>query len=186
MAESEKYLETHEKLNFSAMFIVESGIKLVNDAGYDALTKKLREQWGVQLWVIPRINDDRYLALFRIKRSGINYDIHLLLFRKFIPYQYGYWVIKYTETQWSGGNIGCRFLVTRAKEDNSTNEIITTSEKFAEVIDLGGGVSMEFPTNDARLIYDMEPYKYHNAYNLTKLYGARSHINSNKEYEIDK
>lgn len=148
------------RLAEAARWVVQEGCELVATAGSDEVRKVLIKRWACQLWVEPRLDDGRYLALIRIKGAGISYDIHCLQRAVSSGELYEYWLFKVAAESWTSEQNRCHFLVARTKHVKSRREIIHESETFFSTFPAQGRPIIILPISNLQLLYDMQAWLF--------------------------
>lgn len=166
-----------KNLDSAAVWVIEKGIPTFYDSGKKGIHRRLVDDWGVQIWVDPWVETDRYLAQFRIKARGIHYDIHNLYREKSEAYFYEFWIIKVAAEDWAGTKNRSEFIITRAKDIRGQREIIKRGDQFISTYTTDSGSEVSLPTDDLELLYDMQAWLYPESY-------INSDIN-NKKVSID-
>lgn len=157
-----------ENMNSAGHWMIREGISTFADGGKEAVHRKLVDDWGVQIWVDPWIETDRYLAQFRIKARGINYDIHNLHREKVGDDFYEFWIIKVAAKEWSGERDRSIFFVTKTQDVYGQREIVKESDQFIEsysVVD----TLISLPLDDMKLLYDMQAWLFPENYKNSDL-----------------
>ncbi|WP_157957904.1 hypothetical protein [Aliidiomarina celeris] len=161
-----------ENMKSAGRWTISEGVSTFDDGGKDAIQRKLIYDFGVQLWVDPWIETDRYLAQFRIKARGINYDIHNLYREEVDEEFYEFWLIKVAARDWSGENARSVFFVTRTSDIYGQREILVESEQFIESY-LVAGQEIQLPLDDMELLYDMQAWLFPDNYQNSDLKNKR-------------
>ncbi len=178
----EKKME--KNLISSALWIVENGYSVFKNEGDEAIHRKLIDTWGVQLWVKPRLDDDRYISLFRIKARGINYDIHCLLRAKVGDDIYEYWLMKVYSKSWANVEDQSIFLITKGKGISTPREIIKKSDTFFNSYQIDNNHTITLPTEDLQLLYDIEAWNFPESYKNSTINKHQVVIDENGKYRV--
>ena len=157
-----------ENMNSAGHWIIREGVNTFSDGGKEAIHRKLVDDWGVQIWVDPWVETDRYLAQFRIKARGINYDIHNLHREKVGDVFYEFWLIKVAAKEWSGERDRSAFFVTKTDDVYGKREIVKESDQFIESYS-GGNKLIRLPLDDMELLYDMQAWLFPGNYKNSDL-----------------
>lgn len=170
----------------AALWLVENGITLFKQKGQEALTRHLLDRWHVQLWTRPRIDDGRYLALFRIKARGINYDIHNA-YRTIIDREiYEFWVFKVAADDWSGAVSRSEFLLARTSDVAGFRIIERRMSEFTSRIPLEAGGILGLPLDDLRLLYDLQSWHFPDQYRTAGLDQTKVTLEAPGQYRLTK
>ncbi|RUO17975.1 hypothetical protein CWE08_12125 [Aliidiomarina iranensis] len=161
-----------ENMKSAGRWIISEGVSTFDDGGKGAIHRKLIDDFGVQIWVDPWIETDRYLAQFRIKARGINYDIHNLYREEVDEEFYEFWLIKVAARDWSGEHARSVFFVTRTSDIYGQREILVESEQFIESY-LVAGQEIQLPLDDMELLYDMQAWLFPDNYQNSDLKNKR-------------
>lgn len=157
-----------ENMESAGRWVVREGISTFAGGGKEAIHRKLVDEWGVQIWVVPWVETDRYLALFRIKARGINYDIHDLYREKIGNDFYEFWLIKVAAEGWSGERDRSVFFVTRSKDIFGKRDILEQSDQFIESYSVEGEF-IRLPLGNMQLLYDMQAWLFPENYKESAL-----------------
>ncbi len=182
MPEDNLDARVEQKLMAASEWLVVNGIATFNASGQDGLFRRLLDGWGVQLWVEPNIDDDRFLARFKIKGRGIYHDIHKLYRAEAGTTAVEYWIVKISSREWSSIPPQTQFLLVEAPDPDGTRRIIHRSERFFYHFDVPGAFSFSLPLNDRRMIYDMEPWRFVRNYAGTPLADRRIDVDKNGNF----
>ena len=144
----------------AARWVVQEGCELLAIVGSEEVRKVLARRWACQLWVEPRLDDGRYLALIRIKGAGINYDIHCLHRVLSVGEVCEYWLFKVAAESWTSEQSRSYFLVARAKDVKSRREIIHESALFFSAFPAQGQQILRLPVSNLQLLYDMQAWLF--------------------------
>ena len=155
-------------MKLASLWIIEDGIQVFTEKGKDGLHRKLVDEWGVQIWVDPWVESERYLALFRIKARGINYDIHNLFREKVGGLIYEFWLVKVSGTSWSGEGDRSVFLITEAEEIFGKRKVLKSSDQVIQDYQIGN-VSIQLPIKNMELLYDMQAWLFPENYKYSDL-----------------
>jgi len=158
-----------ENMKLSSLWIVKEGVSVFFRDGKNGLHRKLVDEWGVQIWVDPWVETDRYLAQFRIKARGINYDIHNLHRETVGGDYYEFWLIKVAAKPWSGEVNRSVFLITKTKEIYGAREIVKQSNQFLGKYQVEEGEEITLPVDDLELLYDMQAWLFPENYRNSDL-----------------
>lgn len=126
--------------------------------GKKPIWRHLVDHWFVQLWVEPRVSDDRYLALFRIKSNGVYFDV--LKFAEFGKGEFVFsaWVYKIHGEEWADQENTSIFVLTRRAGDNT--EIVVKESSFSTFESTLPGEVRSRIAYDNRTLYDLEPWNF--------------------------
>lgn len=167
----------------AAYWMVQKGLMIIDQSGLAGVKKDLISRWSCQLWVEPRIDDGRYLVLFRIKGGGIFYEIHCLQ-RREIGAIYEYWLLKITAEKWSTETTRAEFLVTKTDRLAGVRQLLRQGNQFFDSYEIGGQMVVELPLDDLRLLYDMQPWRFPENYKRTKLVRTEVRLNEDGIYSL--
>ncbi|WP_087021216.1 hypothetical protein [Thaumasiovibrio subtropicus] len=149
-------------------WVIQEGIKTYREGGKEALWRKLADTWAVLSWTGPWIETDNYLAQFRIKARGINYQIHNLYREEVGGVYYEFWLIKVLAKDWSGERPRSVFYVAKANDTNGEREILVESDQFIGSYTVAGN-TIHIPIDNKRLLYILQAWDYPDAYRETNL-----------------
>jgi hypothetical protein len=184
---STKEIQNHhsatEDLSKAAHWLIENGIQFHYISGDDLLRKKLVQEWAVQLWAKPQINDERFIAMFRIKAYGIYYSIQILHRKKIDNEFFEYVLIQTSAKEWALPWEKSWFLVTSATDLKGTRVILKEEEVFFEEYETGKSENFSLPITDLQILYDMLAWMYPDSY-PDYLRKKEVYINQNKEYTV--
>lgn len=172
-----------KNLMSSALWIVENGYFFLKNEDDEAIHRKLIDTWGVQLWVKPRLDDGRYISLFRIKGRGISYDIQCLLRAKIGGNIYEYWLMKVYSRSWAEAEDQSIFLIAKGAEIFSLRKIIKKSNVFFDSYQIDNSHSIRLPTEDLQLLYDLEAWNFPESYKNSTINKRQVVIDENGKYK---
>lgn len=176
--DDDKYkMKMMENMTSASLWIIQDGINVFSEKGKNGIHRKLVDEWGVQIWVDPWVETERYLAQFRIKARGINYDIHNLYREKAGRYFYEFWLIKIAAKSWSGESDRSIFYMTKTTDIYGHREILETSDQFFDSYKVDNRV-IRLPTNNLELLYDMEAWLFPDNYRESDLKDRKVVMNS--------
>lgn len=149
------------------------------------MNNQIIDQFGVQLWASPVVTNGGPPIIYFLKARGIHFDVkHLLTFQR-EGYVLEYWVtLVGPGTRWAQVDFSTTFQVIRMTDKDTPREILYTSDTFSRVIAIPGYDDIEIPIDDARLIYEMNPTAFTDAYAGTELAGVRAYIDDDGAYQI--
>ncbi len=157
-----------KNMKVAGRWIISDGVRTFSTGGKNAIHRKLVDDWGVQIWVDPWVETDRYLAQFRIKARGIHYDIHNLHREKIDNGIYEFWLIKVAAREWSGEHERSVFFITKTRETYGQREILKESDQFIESYSVGEK-EIRLPLDDMELLYDMQAWLFPDNYKNSDL-----------------
>lgn len=160
-------------MELASTWIIEDGISSYYLDGVEKIKRRLIDDWGVQIWVDPWVDADRYIAQFRIKSRGINYDIHSLYRERVDRKFYEFWVSKISAKEWSGEKPRSVFFVTKADDIRGKRMIVDRSDTFIENYKVSDEYQVSFPIENLEVIYDMQPWLFPENYKGTSLSGVK-------------
>ena len=174
-----------DRLNEVSVFLVREGIKYYYDLGGESLRDKLREEYAIQLWVDPIIDDaeSSYLTRFEIKARGFQYSITNLHREKHGNDFYEFWVVNVYGANWTPMTEEDQhsiFYVTKTSDSKGEREVIQESNQFIPSFTVGEK-KIIFPTDDETL-YQLQAWKYPKSYENSDLDNVKI-ILKNGEYE---
>lgn len=174
-----------ENMRLASVWLIEEGIKVFSSKGKEGLHRKLVDEWGVQLWIDPWVETKDYLAQFRIKARGINYQIINLHREKVGDDLYEFWIVKIVTKPWSGESNRSVFFITKASEVYGQREIIKESDQFIEGYEVNGQV-ITFPTKDLKLLYEMEAWAFPENYKDSDLKDIKVIVDGDGNFKKEK
>lgn len=155
-------------LQQASLWLIEDGVKVFSEKGKDGLHRKLVDDWGVLLWIDPWVETEDYLAQFRIKARGINYQI-LNMHRESVDNSlYEIWVVKIVAKPWSGEKNRSMFYVTETNEKFGSRKIIEKSNQFIDSYSVNGK-KVSIPTDDLNVLYELEAWEFPDNYRESNL-----------------
>lgn len=155
-------------MELASVWMIEEGVNVYSKSGKEGLEDKLFE-WGVQLWVDPWVEEDPYLAQFRIKGRGINYTIHNLYREKIGNSYYEYWLNKIVPSNWSGETQRSVFFITKTSDIYGFRKIIKRSDQFIENYRLINGIEFILTTTNKRILYILSAWNFPENYKNSEL-----------------
>ncbi|MFN3144071.1 MAG: hypothetical protein ACE368_01880 [Paracoccaceae bacterium] len=87
-------------LNRASEWVIRNGRFVLSQRGYDFLFDKLIDDFPVQLWVEPFVDEGDHIADFRLKLGGYYYDLETIDERSISGTVYEYWVIHIRSADW--------------------------------------------------------------------------------------
>lgn len=156
-------------LDAASRWLIEEGILTYTKLGKAGLHRKLVGEWGVLLWVDPWIESEHYLAQFRIKARGINYDIHNLHRKQVGNRYFEFWVSKIVAKDWSGEETRSVFYVVETDDRFGARTIVLKSDQFIEEYQVEGEKRISLPTGDLNLLYKLEAWAFPQNYRNSEL-----------------
>ncbi|WAC21843.1 hypothetical protein OVA24_10655 [Luteolibacter sp. SL250] len=174
--------KARQALEESSEWLVRKGIAVFRKDGAAAVGKFLAAEWGVQLWVAPKVGEGRALAHFRTKFRGIKHQV-ICVSRIEEAGIEEFWVIKEFAEEWAGGGESCRFVLVKAGILDGDREILSISNSFGEA---GGAnaAAARLSATDARVVHDLEPYRYSKEYAGSRFEGLRSEADGKGGYRF--
>jgi len=76
------------------------------------------------------------------------------------------------------------FWVVKMTTSDQPREVLYESDVFTDTIVLAGHETITIPIDNSRLMYELIPATYRDAFKGTSLEGVRADINGNGEYVI--
>lgn len=147
-------------LESAALWLVQNGIAFLAVHNGRALNSKLINDFGVQSWVTPTVDQEQGTAHFSIKSRGIQYEIHEL-YRETVGHAlYEFWIFKVSTTAWSGMDPHMAFLIASAVGPTDIREIVRVSDQFIPSYQTDDGTIVTIPTTDARILYAMQAWLF--------------------------
>ncbi len=173
-----------ENLQQASLWLIEDGVKVFSEKGKDGLHRKLVDGWGVLLWVDPWVETEDYLAQFRIKARGINYQI-LNMHREDVGNSlYEIWAVKIVAKSWSGEKNRSMFYVTETDDKFGSRKIVEKSDQFIDTYSVNGkGISI--PTDDLNVLYELEAWKFPDNYRDSNLKNKKVVMDSSGKIEYE-
>jgi hypothetical protein len=157
-----------ENMKLASVWVIEEGVPVYESAGKEGVFRKLLDEWSVQLWVEPWVEDEKYLAQFRFRARGIRYQTLNLYREKVGDYYYEFWFNRITGEGWSGERMRTEFFITRTRGIAESREIMERSDQFIESFEVGDRKIL-FPISSAELVYELEPRLYPENYKNSQL-----------------
>lgn len=158
-------------LSSAGDWIIQNAHFVLKNQGEVSLKRHLLDVSSVQLWVQPRVDDGRYIALFRIKARGIHHNIQCLMRISLGTVIYEYWIKKIHSENWAGVKNNTIFVITKSNDIAAHREIVMQTDKYIEAYKIDEKSVLKLPTENLQLLYDMEvwnfPENYKNA-NINK------------------
>lgn len=148
------------------------------------MNNQIIDQFGVQLWASPVVGNGGLPILYFLKARGIYFDVkHLLSFQRG-DQVLEYWVTLISGTDWAGVAPDVSFRLVRMMDRDTPREIIHHSNRFSQTIPVHAAAPVEIPVDDARLIYELSPAAFAEAYAGSVLEGRQAYIDDTGEYRI--
>ena len=173
-----------DRLNNASRWLIEDGVSTYLEKDHRYLKSYLIDQYKVNLWVTTAVDTERFLALFKIKARGINYDIQSLHREIRGNATYEFWIIRVSSASWANVDGFCRFYVTTSDSAVSKRTIIEESQQFIPSIALKDGSKIDFPIDDMQVLYDLDAWWYPESYEGTEVPLERIEELGNGEYRF--
>ena len=157
-----------KNLQEASEWLIEHGINVFSEKGKSAIHRKLVDEWGVLLWIDPWIDEQGYLAQFRVKARGINYqiiDLHKELINGSI---YEFWVVKIVAKPWSGETNRSMFYLTSSQSKSGKRAIVDKASQFTNSYQVNGQ-EFTLPIDDLEFLYKLEAWEFPENYQNSSL-----------------
>jgi hypothetical protein len=163
-------------LKLASIWLIEEGVLTYRKSGKKGIHRKLIDEWRVQIWTDPWIESERYIDGFWIKARGIYHDV-INLHRETLPSGfYEFWVVKVSGKDWSGVGNSASFYVTRTDDIYGRRQILEESETFIPIFSVDAQTTISFPTNDPKILYELEAWLYPEHFCNTDIRNFRTEI----------
>lgn len=163
--DNEFYKEKMKKnMGLASIWLIEEGVSAYAKGGKQALHRKLVDEWGVLLWIDPWVETEDYLAQFRIKARGINYQILNLHRNEIAGELYEFWIVKVVAKPWSGETNRSVFYVAKTDGVYGRRQILKTSDQFFDAFRVVDENVIRFPIDSLKLRYEMEAWEFPDNY----------------------
>ena len=181
------YIEQAQKdLQLASIWLIEEGVLTFRDSGKEGIHRKLLDEWGVQIWVDPWIESERYIDAFWIKARGINHDI-INFHRENLPSGiYEFWVVMIDGADWSGVGSSAKFYVTRADDIYGRRTILQSSDLFIEEYAVNEKTIIKFPKEDPEVLYELDPRRYPDSFVNSDIKDTEAILKEDGSIEITK
>lgn len=173
-----------KNLQEASEWLIGHGIEVVSEKGKSAIHRKLVDEWGVLLWVDPWIDEDGYLAQFRIKARGINYQIINLHKEQIGGTIYEFWVVKVVAKPWSGEKNRSMFYLTSTQSKSGTRSIVDKTDQFGSSYRING-YELSLPIDDVDLLYKLEAWEFSDNYQNSSLPDKKVIMDRNGNIELE-
>ena len=159
--DDEYYIKkAQEDLHFASIWLIEEGVLTYRISGKEGIHRKLVDEWGVQIWVDPWIESDRFIDAFWVKARGINHRV-INFHRESLPSGiYEFWVVKIDGKDWSGVGSSADFHVTRTDDVFGRRVILESSDQFMPEYAVDDKTSIRFPVDDPEVLYELQAWRY--------------------------
>lgn len=151
-------------LNTASEWLIQNGVQSFQKGGKEAISRKLFDDWGVQLWVDPWIESERYINGFWIKARGIHHNVLDLHRERVGDNLYEFWVVQISGEEWSGIESNSVFYVTKTDSKHGAREILKKSETFIGAFEVDEKHTITFPKDDIRILYELRAWDFHESY----------------------
>lgn len=165
-----------KNLSSASLWLIEKGVYTFNLSGKEGIHRKLVDEWGVQIWVDPWIESERYIDGFWIKARGINHEIINFYREKVGSYLYEFWVVKINGEAWSGVDKDVNFYIARTEKVYGKRTIIQSSNKFIEEYQVPGEKVILFPKDDPRVLYELQAWLYPDSYENSDIASIKAEL----------
>lgn len=158
-----------KNLNAASIWLIEEGVHTFNKSGKNGIHRKLVDKWGVQIWVDPWIESERYINGFWIKARGINHEVinfHREIYQGVI---YEFWVVKVDGKEWVDVKSRAEFHVVKTDKKYGKREILKSSNQFIEKYNIVEGYSIKFPQDNLQILYELQAWLYPENYKNSDL-----------------
>lgn len=174
-----------KNLNAASIWLIEEGVHTFKKSGKNGIHRKLVDEWGVQIWVDPWIESERYVDGFWIKARGINHEVINFYREMHQGFMYEFWVVKVDGKEWADVKSRADFYVVKTDAVYGKREILKASDQFIEEYEVVGGYSIKFPQNDLQILYELQAWLYPSNFEKSKLKDKKLTMDSsgNIEYE---
>lgn len=170
-------------LQEASEWLIGNGIEVFSDKGKSAIHRKLVDEWGVLLWIDPWIDEHGYLAQFRVKARGINYQIINLHKEQIEGIIYEFWVVKVVAKPWSGETTRSMFYLTSTQSKSGKRSIVEKTDQFWSSYQING-YEFALPIDDIELLYKLEAWEFPDNYQNSSLPDKEVIMDSNGNIEL--
>ncbi|WP_299394866.1 hypothetical protein [Pelagibius sp.] len=178
--------KAQKHLQLASIWLIEEGVLTFRESGKEGIHRKLVDEWGVQIWVDPWIESDRYINAFWIKARGINHDI-INFHRERLPSGiYEFWVVKIDGKDWSGVGSSANFHVARTDDIYGRRVILESSDQFIQEYTVDDNTSISFPVDDPRILYELQAWRYPENFENSDIDETRAEMKSDGSIELIK
>lgn len=162
-----------KNLNLASVWLIEQGVHTFKQSGKSGIHRKLIDEWGVQIWVDPWIESERYVDGFWIKARGINHEVINLYREIHESIIYEFWVVKVDGKEWADVESRTEFYVVKADTVYGKRKILKSYDQFIEEYEVVGGYSIKFPQDDLQVLYELQAWLYPESYRNSDLKNKR-------------
>lgn len=174
-----------KNLNLAAVWLIEEGVYTFKKSGKEGISRKLIDEWGVQIWVDPWIESERYIDGFWIKARGINHEVINFYREKHQGFIYEFWMVKVDGEEWSGVESRAAFYVVKTDEVYGKREILKTNNQFIKEYAANDGYLIKFPQNDLQVLYEMQALLYPENFEKSKLKNRKVVMDSSGNIKVE-
>lgn len=167
-----------DRLDVAAAWLIEFGTNMAVVSSHDIFWREIYRKFKVLMWVGSRVNDGRYRALFRIKDSGINYDIYNICDVTSGAVIRELWIAKVIGQGWFYMENYTKFYIVDKLNGTEDRKIHSVYFDYLSVVNDNKNINISNP----RDIYDMNPYLFPKSYAMSDLYNFSAVIDDNHEY----
>ncbi|BCE01743.1 hypothetical protein [Marinicellulosiphila megalodicopiae] len=153
-------------LNNSTQELILNGEDYYKKIGFSNLRKKMRDEFGTQLWAEPIIEEDDGIVNFYLKAFGIYFLIIGLDHIDSNGMKFKYWVVQKTSSGWGGDIFETNFFLSQNK--NGENNYIYESNQFESLIRIEG-TDYSFNFKNIEYLYYLSAWKFPENYQNTEL-----------------
>ena len=158
-----------KNLNAASIWLIEEGVHTFNKFGKNGIHRKLVDEWGVQIWVDPWIESERYVDGFWIKARGINHEVINFYREKYQGVIYEFWVVKVDGKEWADVKSRAEFYVVKTDTVYGNREILKASNQFIEEYEVVEGYLIKFPQDNLQVLYELQAWLYPENYENSDL-----------------
>ena len=115
---------------------------------------------GVQIWVDPWIESERYIDGFWIKARGINHEVINFYREIHQGIIYEFWVVKIDGKEWADVESRAEFYVVKTDAVYGKRKILKSHSQFIEEYEVVEDYSIKFPQDDLEVLYELQAWLY--------------------------
>lgn len=173
-----------ENLRLASLWLIEEGVHTFKSSGKKGIHRKLVDDWGVQIWVDPWIESERYIDGFWIKARGINHEVINFHREEVGSDIYEFWIVKVDGQDWAGVDSRAMFFIARADDIYGKREIIHSSEQFIEQYRVDATTVIRFPVDDPQVLYELQAWRYPGNFQNSELKDVRAEMTATGEIRL--
>lgn len=149
-----------KNLNSASVWLIKEGVYTFKKSGKSGIHRKLVDEWGVQIWVDPWIESERYIDGFWIKARGINHEVINFYREIHQGIIYEFWVVKIDGKEWADVESRAEFYVVKTDAVYGKRKILKSHSQFIEEYEVVEGYSIKFPQDDLEVLYELQAWLY--------------------------